>query len=403
MEEFWKAMLDIALKVGSYISGVNTTRETNATNLKIARETNEAQTEIHREDNAFNAAEAEKAREFNSIGSQLERGREAGVSDWFTLGQPSSSTTSASASNMPGLAVPQMQNPFAQIGASPLDLAGSLKSLADAKKAGAETKEIETLLGLKVDEAQQDIIAKKLQNELTQMFGAGIQQSTLDKMCADIAHLEQLAREASTNADLNLEKKALIQLEQVTERYKSKLSRQQYKIAKKDVASYRARLEADLRVKESEVGRNQAQANESNSVAQFNREMATRVKELLPGEKNQQIVSQALLSAQTSATWEQISKSATERSKIAHEMAILSLQAQHLTLETHQIKMYQDRYEEILDNAIEMDRRTNNQLRQDYHNVFKYVGSILGGTGAAAVTQAGQVKPGPVQVSGFRP
>lgn len=270
MEEFWKAMLDIALKVGSYISGVNSTRETNATNLKIARETNEAQTEIHREDNAFNAAEAEKAREYNSIGSQLERGREAGVSDWFTIGQPSSSAVSASASNMPGSVVPQMQNPFAQIGSSPLDLAGSLKNLADAKKAGAETTDIETLLGLKVDQAKENIIRDRLQNELTRLYGANIQEQTLNKIVADTAHLEALAREAHANADFILERKVLTQLEQVTERYKAKLTRTQYNIAKEDLKTYRERLDADLAVKTSEAYRNRQEGNKAPSEIERN-------------------------------------------------------------------------------------------------------------------------------------
>lgn len=149
-------------------------RETNATNMAIANANNEAAAALQEKNNIFNAEEAEKAynrnrdlslellnenQVYNSAKEQMIRYAQAGINPNVAfskstaqgvMGSASSSAPSASSAPLPqfqapSLTPPVVSNPFQQINIAS-DLANFMKSIAEAKKAGAETSSIEQQL-----------------------------------------------------------------------------------------------------------------------------------------------------------------------------------------------------------------------------------------------------------------
>ena len=92
--------------------------------------------EMMRENNAFNAAEAEKSREWMSYSNQRKLMEEAGLNPalMFSDGNTSASSAQATSSGSVPASVPQLVNPLEGISFS--DIANGLKSLAEAKKIG---------------------------------------------------------------------------------------------------------------------------------------------------------------------------------------------------------------------------------------------------------------------------
>lgn len=142
------------------------TRETNELNKQLAAEKNALDYQVFTEANEFNALESEKARDFswqlqkdaqqyNSIGSQIERAKAAGINPAAVAGGAGTTAVAqgnvplpASSANVPNFTAAQMQVPnlsalqdmseaFANIGQS-------VESFARAGKAREETKSQQT-------------------------------------------------------------------------------------------------------------------------------------------------------------------------------------------------------------------------------------------------------------------
>ena len=307
----WDSILSVFSTVIPAVVQWITGRETNEANKEIAENTNQTQIDIHNQDNAFNASEAQKTREWNSVGSQLERGRQAGVPDWMTLGQPSTVASQASSYAPPSLVAPQLSNPLAGLaGSIGTSLSGGIKDLAEAGKAGADRQRVLKTLGLELANLDADLQTKNILNGFELTYGGAMRSAQLKVHYATVKNLTNQAEMYASQGLLNEANAVLAKLQQFTEKQNSRLKGYQADIAKQESESYQAMLQANLEKMASEVHANKAQAAESYSAAELNRENANRIHELLPGEKNRQVVEQALMKAQTSATWEQISKSA---------------------------------------------------------------------------------------------
>lgn len=150
------------------VNSVNTSN-TNATNYAIAQDTNETNKEIADANNALQIQLQNKMNEYNSIGAQIQRGREAGVNPNSIIG--------GSVSGNVQTTLPQMQSPVMEIfknlpflQENPMrDFTDSFskisQSLIGIKKTQAETNKIvaETDWQKVQNEFQRDTIALDMQ------------------------------------------------------------------------------------------------------------------------------------------------------------------------------------------------------------------------------------------------
>ena len=126
----------------------------------MQRETNELNRQMHQQDldfaretNAFNSAEAQKAREWNSAAQQMQRLQSAGINPFAAAQQVSGSqATNMSASGVSTPSPVPAVAPHADMSAADIgtrsfiglfsSLAAGMKSIADARKAGVEAKQL---------------------------------------------------------------------------------------------------------------------------------------------------------------------------------------------------------------------------------------------------------------------
>lgn len=137
-----------AIAAASAIAGLVGSVYSSHMNRKSQRETNAMQLRAQQATNAFNAAEAQKERDWNDYSNQSDRMRAAGLNPSLMFGgqgSPVNSGAVASGTGVPGLTAPTYDFGQSQIG-SLSEIAASINSLAQAGKAGADTKEILTLL-----------------------------------------------------------------------------------------------------------------------------------------------------------------------------------------------------------------------------------------------------------------
>lgn len=106
-------------------------RDVNNANMLIAEKNNQTAIDIHREDNEFNAAEAQKQREWDSIGEQRKRMIEAGYNPLMVNGFSDAGGSAASASSAPALDTPVLDGTNMQ---PSLNKAPDLSAIGDVIK-----------------------------------------------------------------------------------------------------------------------------------------------------------------------------------------------------------------------------------------------------------------------------
>lgn len=166
----------IASSLISGLSGSSAQASANEANLQAARETNEANKEIHAADNAFNAEQAQIAREWDTPAAKRKRLEEAGYNP-MTFGEAANSGVSASsASAIPmttGAPVQPVTAMSNALGNMNLDISGGLNALKEREQVSSniESQRLERKLALEdnirkwtevYNRAENDSIQRKL-------------------------------------------------------------------------------------------------------------------------------------------------------------------------------------------------------------------------------------------------
>lgn len=212
---------------------------------------------------------------YNDPSAQVARYRSAGMNPNLVLGSngtqqisASPSSTNAASSPMPGsvgglspvqfqpldLQLPQM---FSAVGTL-------MKSVADAKKAGVETSWLEQSLDLNLQNLQEDLTLKQLQEKGLQLSNALAEQKLPHEVKAAISYAQKMAFDAmvsfETIGKVHNEAYLIASQERLNDAL-TKLHGSQYQLLKLDVQTYFSRFNQLMKLQ-------QAQANDANAGAE---------------------------------------------------------------------------------------------------------------------------------------
>lgn len=232
----------------------------NRENIAMQRETNQQNWLIHQGDmqlakdlqtqaQNFNAAEAEKTRQFNSAPEQMARLQQAGINPFAAAqavsgvqGNNSGATASVSANSAP-IGAP-MVSPRNDISTAQLPLQNMLalfgmgsdliRALGSSKKDRAEAKQITTLLGENLEllkntnkESYIKQVAGKINNQILKETGLATANQRLKNMVAEYSEIIARTDYTSLQGDVAEAQTGLIELQQHGQALANKLTRKQ--------------------------------------------------------------------------------------------------------------------------------------------------------------------------------
>lgn len=208
--------------------------------------------------------------EYNLPINQMKRLQDAGINPWMNLGQ--SQTASGQSSNAPSAgSAPSAPSGFNY---NPVDgissIASAFKSIAEAKKVGVETTQLEKTM----KDMMRKIAADANSSEYMAIINQANSSVATEKAQKEMQELTQkikLLKEEVFNA--NEEGKLITQkaLRETEERYltiaKRNLTLGEYDLVKKNIDAFDKRLQVELEEGRSRIANNYAAANEHNAGA----------------------------------------------------------------------------------------------------------------------------------------
>lgn len=169
----------VGAAIVSGLAGMMIADETNEANAEAVGSTNNANLQAVRETNATNIKLQEQANEYNSIGAQIQRGRDAGVNPNSIIGGDVAGNlqTSVPLQEAFKALAPHFENPSAQF---TQNLQGIASAIADTKKSYSETRRNE-LLG-----DYQSVVNQYV--DTYQKLGIDVNKSVINKNVADASN-----------------------------------------------------------------------------------------------------------------------------------------------------------------------------------------------------------------------
>ena len=215
----------------------------------------------------FQAGEAQKMRDFNSIGNQLARASAAGVNPFALVdkgGQVATAQSSSPSGSMPsGSASIPSPTPANQLvrAQSFNAVADALNAAANARKAGLESARYNDIIDKQLAKMDEEIQSEDLR-QIWQGFANQKFEKTFQYQVSQEFEKWQLLFE-QTNLTRNQANKALAEFREVIS--KAKLNEKQHEYMEVIVNNLQDMINSKLAVQASEATRNYAQATESSS------------------------------------------------------------------------------------------------------------------------------------------
>lgn len=276
---------------------------TNATNKKIARMNIDAQKAMMRENNqfsrdmAFDMFNAEN--EYNDPSAQKQRLLAAGLNPWSDgSGSPvetnmADGAAPSSAGSTISPMLPTIVNPFEGMSNIGLNLGNTMKALADARKAGAETRIIEGTAEDLIKQANLQTEAMQLKNAYQDILNKWADK----KESATVQQLLSQAFQNSTNSVLNMKNASLVDIEKQVKqetinliKSETALNDKKKDLLIKDIDSYDVRLALDNLVKKSQAADNYASADDHQASAELKRAQAKTEEDMRDVRRTAQII-----------------------------------------------------------------------------------------------------------------
>lgn len=276
------AGIDAASAAATNIANNVNNKRTNETNLRIAQDTNATNIGIHQSDNDFNAAEAEKARQFqveqwqreneyNSPEALVQRYRQAGLNPAVMMeGQNSiassaPSTSSASASPAPSLVSPRME-PFRAETYQPAQAFANLfqtlsaghKNMSESNKTDTENQQLKEMF----DDTLRGIKADNLRKQIENDFLPFVQNGQLEKNAMEVFALWNKANTDAALGRVADSEAALNKARELTEKWRTK---EQKVIAE----TAHERIQSEINESRSRANANNASAAASTAAARL--------------------------------------------------------------------------------------------------------------------------------------